>query len=181
MKRGLIARRLEAALEKSRRDDPDGPLASYSWMWRALVRSSPSRVGVVFRFASLVIMDAALLLGWSIVRPVRIFFRSPSRRLAAAVAGATTAMVLMFGPPLRSPSPPWNGVPTLSVEANGLIRFEGQVVSDRDALSIVRDYDVEEASIFVDPGATAKRVIDVTNLLIDAGIVFTTVEVGEAS
>jgi hypothetical protein len=40
MNRKPIARRLEAALEKSRREDPDGPLSTYSWMWRALLRST---------------------------------------------------------------------------------------------------------------------------------------------
>jgi hypothetical protein len=180
MKRGIISWRLEAALEKSRRNDPDGPLASYAWMWRALVRSSTSPLAVALRFASLVSVDAALLLGWSLARPIRGFLRSPLRRVAGALGVTAAAIALMLGSPPNGPTPPWSGVPALALEANGLIRFENQVVADADALEIIRHYDVREASIFVHPEAAAKRVFEITNLLVDAGIVFTKVEVGGA-
>lgn len=180
MKRGPISRRLDAALEKSRRNHPDGPLASYAWMWRALVRSSPSRLGVILRFASLVSTDAALLVGWSVARPVRILLRSPRRWAAGALGVTAFAIALMLGSHLYSPGPPWTGAPALALEANGLIRFEGQIVADAEALELIRHYQVRQASIFVDAEAAAKRVFEVQDLLVDAGIVFTRVEVGGA-
>jgi len=170
MKRKRILRRLEAALEKSQREDPDGLLSNYSWMWRALLRSSPNRVSLILRFTSLVVVDATLLLGWAIARPIPYLFRDGARRLALATAAAAVTLVVAIGSPPSHPTAPWTGAPELGIEANGLVLFEGQMMRDDEMVHLVEHYGVQEASIMVDLQATVGRLDEIADLLATAGV-----------
>lgn len=168
MHRNRLVRRLESALEKVRRENPDGALSTYAWMWRVLARSERSRLALYSRFARLVVVDSALLIAWAVFRPVRAMLGRPRGRIVALATLGMLAFLLTR--PATHPPAPWIGTPTLEVASNGLIRFEGQVVRDDQVRRIIDHYGVREAVVRIDDATTASRAFQVTELLSEAGV-----------
>lgn len=182
MRRNRFILRLESALEKSRRRNPDGALATYAWMWRVLVRSSGSSVGLYARFVRIVSIDLILLGGWAICQPLRHLLARRRGRITVGASVAMAAVLVVFLSRPTTPAPtPWSGAPTIELHSNGLLRFEGQLVRDDDVRKIVDHYGVREASVTFDKAATASRVVQVTELLSSAGVEHVLAEAGDRS
>jgi hypothetical protein len=128
-------------------------------------------VSLILRFVSLVVVDATLLLGWAIARPIRYLFRDGALRLALATTAAAVTLVVAIGLPPSHPAAPWTGAPALGIEANGLVRFEGQVMRDDEMVHLIEHYGVQEASVMVDFRTTVRRVDEIADLLAAAGVV----------
>lgn len=157
--RTRFERRLVARVEGR----PDGAIATWRWMWRALKRRSSSPGRLWMRFALHVTWDAVLLLGWYMPRiPTGLLSGSRSRLAAMAVA------LLLFGVGLWVHQLPHRArwpVAKIDVAADGTLRVQGQVMS-LDGLQFVADrHRIGVAQVTVAPDAAVRLVRDVNDAL----------------
>ncbi len=171
MRRTALRRRLERAIENAEQDDPDGALSTYAWMWRALVRSSESRVGLYFRFARLVFVDSLFLLVWTALRPVRTLTRSKLGKLSLLGSAAlVTSLFFLGSEPKSYPARPWSGPLTIQIGNGGALGFEGQLLTDEQAVELIEYYGVKKANVEIDDDVLVERVFEINELLAEAGV-----------
>lgn len=172
-----LGERLGDRLRLLERDDPDHPIAMYRWLWRALEQSSRSRLWLRLRFAALLVQDVVLLLSWAVMRP----FRSP-RVASLFLTAAALAVALVWSQPApvsMDGEEVWAEVAEpdrqidharIAVEADGLVRFEGQRMTVAELRKVVRYFAVRSASVSVDTTATAGAVSTLAVVLGQEGI-----------
>ncbi len=159
--RGL-SRRLARRLDDLERRDPDGAVAGWRWMWRALERSSSSVWRLRLRFAVLVLGDAALLAGWWTLRSPRILIgRSPARATALALALGLGLGALWLN---ERPYAPRIALARIDVEP-GIVRVQGQAMGLDDLQLVVDHYRIAVAQVRVDPDTPAGFVDAVQQVL----------------
>lgn len=146
---GPIRARLARRLDALERRDPDGTVAAWRWMWRALERSSSSVWRLRVRFALLVASDAALLAGWWVARaPRMVLRRSPAAAALAVALGLTVGGWWINARPYAP------RIPLAHIEIDHeRIRFQGQWMTLDDLRDVVDHYRINVAHVRLDPDA----------------------------
>lgn len=138
---------LEAARSRltriSERPSPDGPLAHYRWMWRALCRSSDSALEPWVRLVAHVVTDAALLCAWTMGRWAR---RLRPVRSQVMIAATLTLLIVPLSVDL-SPDP---GAIEIVLQEGGIVVLEGRTVPVADVPALLLERRVESARVRVD-------------------------------
>lgn len=158
-----IRTRLARRLDDFERRDPDGAVAGWRWMWRALERSSSSVWRLRLRFATLVACDVALLAGWWALRTPRVLVR----RSPGAAAALMVAVALGLGAWWMHRHPYTPRIPLARIEVEDpRIRFEGQWMSLDDFRTVVDRTRITVAHVRLDPDARAGFVDAVQEALV---------------
>lgn len=176
MRRNRLVRRLDEALEKSRREHPDGPLPAYTLLWRLLDRGGGSRLVRFARFAGIVGVDLLLLAGWVVSRPIRTLARTGSGRIALGASLALVAALIVLPGRVTPPTPEPLSVtrawapPTIGILADGRLTLGGRPLDDEDLRRSLGALAPTDALLRIESTARVGRVQQVTDLLVDSGI-----------
>lgn len=154
--------RMETRIAELERNDPDGTVATWRWMWRALTRSSRSPWRLRLRFTAMVLWDAALLGGWWVFRaPLRRARLAPARAVGLT-AGLVAATGLFWVNSLDYT--PWTAAADIRLQG-GEIELSGQRVSLDDLRQVAERGEIGVANIRVAPEVTVRQLIDVQEAL----------------
>lgn len=159
---------LHRRLVQMERAEPDGAVAGWRWMWRALERSSSSVWRLRLRFTARVVADLALLGVWWCLRPISLLRRGSPRR--AILTAATLALVCGFLWMEEQRAGPRLPYAHLEVHASGLLTFSGQKIRTRELSLIVDHYRISVLDISLDDDVSAGTAFAVQDILVDAGI-----------
>lgn len=159
---GPLRSRVETRLRELERTDPDGTVATWRWMWRALTRSSRSPWRLRLRFTAMVLWDAALLAGWWAFRaPLRRARRAPARTIGLT-AGIVAATTLFWVNSLDYT--PWTSAANIRLQGDA-IELSGQRVSLDDLRQVAATGEIGVANIRVSPEVTVRQLMNVQDAL----------------
>jgi hypothetical protein len=176
MVRDRLVRRLHEALEKSRREHPDGPLPAYELLWRLVQRDGGSRLARIARFVVIVAVDLVLLAVWVVGRPFRTMVCSTTGRIA--LVGSLALVALLMALPARltpptpgsRPAPASLASPTIGIRGDGGLTLGGRSLDDEALRRTLGTLAPTDALLRIESTARVGRVQQVTDLLVDSGI-----------
>lgn len=156
---GPLRSRMETRIAELERNDPDGTVATWRWMWRALTRSSRSPWRLRLRFTAMVLWDAALLAGWWVFRaPLALARRSPAVVVGLTVGATAVAALLWVSTRHHAP---WPAEAEIRLEGAS-IELMGQRASLDDLRHAAESGKMTGASILiVNKEVSTRQVLDV--------------------
>lgn len=163
-----VSSHLHRRLDELERAEPDGAVATWRWMWRALERTSTSVWRLRVRFTTRVVADLALLGVWWCLRPLSLLRRgSPRRAVFTAGALALLCGLLWLEERRAGPRLPYA---SLEVHASGLLTFSGQTIRTEELQLIVDHYRISVLDLSVDGDVSYRTMDAVQKTLAEAGI-----------
>lgn len=163
-----VSNHVHRRLAEMERAEPDGAVATWRWMWRALERNSSSVWRLRLCFTLRVVIDLVLLGVWWCLRPLSLVRRGPPRR-AVATAGilGLSCAFLLVADQRAGPRLPYAH---LEVHASGFLTFAGQKIRTRELQLIVDHYRIGVLDISLDGDVPVGTAVAVQDILTDAGI-----------
>lgn len=164
-----VSNHVHRRLAEMERAEPDGAVATWRWMWRALERTSSSVWRLRLRFTIRVVIDLALLGVWWCLRPLSFLRRGSPRRAVVVTAGVLGLLcaLLWLDDQRAGPRLPHAH---LEIHASGLLTFAGQTIRTRELRLIVDHYRIGVLDIAMDDDVSVGTAHAVQGILANAGI-----------
>lgn len=163
-----VSDHLHRRLDEMERSEPDGAVATWRWMWRALERSSTSVWRLRLRFATRVVADMVLLAVWWCLRPLSLLRRGSPRR--AVVTAGVLGMLCGFLWLEERRAGPRLPYAHLEVHASGILTFAGQRIRTHELQGTVDHYRISVLDLSLHGDVSVGTVVHVQEILASAGI-----------